>query len=210
VLLVSAWGATETAPLVINCHCQAARCGCIGVPVPVPSGQKFEVRVQGPNATPRYFKRPDLTAKTFDEEGFYQIGDSVRFVDERHPEHGLPFDGRVAELFNLDSGTWVNVTPLRMRAISAFAPIAQDVVIAGHDGPSVGILIFPDIRGCAGLCTDLLPTASSEALLSRPAVRSRASLALKKLRAEGGSSYIHAAAALLMHEPPFNRCRRDH
>jgi len=208
VPLVSAWGATETAPLVTDCHFQAACSGCIGVPVPgallklLPSGDKLEVRVKGPNVTPGYFKRPDLTAQNFDEEGFYRIGDAVRFVDEDHPDRGLLFDGRIAEDFKLDSGTWVNVTALRLRAISALAPVAQDVVIAGHDHPYLAILIFPNLRACASLCDDLLPGAPTDAALSHRNVRAHVASALEKLRAECAGSSMHAKAALLMREPP--------
>ncbi len=42
----------------------------------VPSGDKLEVRVRGPNVTPGYWKAPDLTAQAFDDEGFYLIGDA--------------------------------------------------------------------------------------------------------------------------------------
>jgi len=207
VPLVSAWGATETAPLITDCHFQAARSGCIGVPVPgatlklLPSGEKLEVRVKGPYVTPGYYKRPDLTAQNFDEEGFYRIGDAVRFVDAAHPENGLLFDGRISEDFKLDSGTWVNVTALRLRATSALAPVAQDVVVAGHDRSSVRILIFPNIAACASLCGGLPSGTSPEEVLSHQNVRAHVVSALQKLRADGGGSSMHAVAALLLREP---------
>ena len=31
--------------------------------------------------TPGYYRQPELTAKAFDEEGFYKIGDAGTFVD---------------------------------------------------------------------------------------------------------------------------------
>src|SRR5690606_15192458 len=71
VPMVTAWGSTETSPLATDCHYQAARSGVIGLPVPgvsiklVPSGDKLEVRVKGPNITPGYFKQPEETAKAF-------------------------------------------------------------------------------------------------------------------------------------------------
>src|SRR6266487_1794818 len=83
--MVSAWGSTETSPLATDCHFQAKRSGNIGVPIPgtelklVPSGDKLEVRVRGPNVTPGYWKAPELTAQAFDAEGFYLIGDAVTF-----------------------------------------------------------------------------------------------------------------------------------
>jgi feruloyl-CoA synthase len=86
VPIVSAWGSTETAPLATSCHFESATSGVIGLPVPgvelklVPCGPKLEVRVKGPNVTPDYWKRPELTAQAFDDEGFYVIGDAVRPV----------------------------------------------------------------------------------------------------------------------------------
>jgi feruloyl-CoA synthase len=70
--MVSAWGSTETSPLATDCHFQAQRSGNIGVPTPgtelklVPSGDKLEVRVRGPNVTPGHWKAPELTAQAFD------------------------------------------------------------------------------------------------------------------------------------------------
>jgi feruloyl-CoA synthase len=41
--------------------------------------------VKGPNVTPGYHQRPDLTAAAFDEEGFYRTGDAVRLIEEPPP-----------------------------------------------------------------------------------------------------------------------------
>ena len=152
--MVSAWGSTETSPLATDCHFQAKRSGNIGVPIPgtelklVPSGDKLEVRVRGPNVTPGYWKAPDLTAQAFDSEGFYLIGDAVTFADPARPELGLFFDGRVAEDFKLNSGTWVSVGTLRVAGIAALAPLAQDIVVTGHGGDEVRFLVFPNIAAC--------------------------------------------------------------
>ena len=152
--MVSAWGSTETSPLATDCHFQAKRSGNIGVPIPgtelklVPSGDKLEVRVRGPNVTPGYWKAPELTAQAFDADGFYLIGDAVTFADPDRPELGLFFDGRVAEDFKLNSGTWVSVGTLRVAAIAALAPLAQDIVVSGHGGDDVHFLVFPNIAAC--------------------------------------------------------------
>ncbi len=59
----------------------------IGLPLPgtelklVPHGEQFEARVRGPNVTPGYWKRLDLTASAFDAEGFFKTGEAVRFAD---------------------------------------------------------------------------------------------------------------------------------
>jgi feruloyl-CoA synthase len=206
--LVSGWGSTETAPLATDCHFQADGPGVIGLPVPgcelklLRAGNKLEARVRGPNVSPGYWGRPELTAKHFDAEGFYIIGDSVRFVDDAAPERGLLFDGRVAEDFKLTTGTWVSVGNLRTRAIAALAPIAQDIVIAGHDRADVSFLIFPNIATCRALCQELDAGASVEQVLAHPSVRTHVLNGLLELRRQAPASSTHAVRALLLAEPP--------
>ena len=73
--LISAWGSTETAPMATGVHYAVDRAGIIGLPVPgcelklLPAAGRLEVRVKGPNVTPGYWGRDDLTKAAFDEEG---------------------------------------------------------------------------------------------------------------------------------------------
>jgi feruloyl-CoA synthase len=188
--MLSAWGSTETSPLATSVHFAMERPGVIGLPVAecelklVPSGGKLEVRVRGPNVTPGYYKRPDLTATAFDDEGFYCIGDAVRFADADDPAKGIVFDGRVAEDFKLSTGTWVNVGAVRVKLIAAADPLIQDAVITGHDRDEIGALVF------------LSPAAKDV-----PDLASRLKLALKKLTSEGGSS-TQVRRLLVQSEPP--------
>ncbi|WP_315813649.1 MULTISPECIES: feruloyl-CoA synthase [unclassified Bradyrhizobium] len=206
--LVSAWGATETSPLATDCHFFAERAGNIGVPIPgtelklVPTGEKLEVRVRGPNVMPGYWKAPELTAAAFDEEGFYKIGDAVKLADPEHPERGLFFDGRITEDFKLSSGTWVNVGALRIAGIAALAPLAQDIVIAGHGTDEVHFLIVPNIAACRG-AAGLTETAAASDVLAHPSVRTAIARGLAKLRTEAVGSSRYATRALLMAEPPL-------
>jgi feruloyl-CoA synthase len=204
--MVSAWGSTETSPLATDCHFQAERSGNIGVPIPgtelklVPCGDKLEVRVRGPNVTPGYWKAPELTAKAFDADGFYLIGDAVTFADPHQPERGLFFDGRVAEDFKLNSGTWVSVGTLRVAGIAALAPLAQDIVVTGHGGDQVRFLVFPNIAACRAHAA-LPDSASASDVIASEKVRGTIALGLAKLKAQGGGSSTHATRALLLAEP---------
>jgi feruloyl-CoA synthase len=166
------------------------RPGVIGLPIPecelklVPCAGKLEVRVRGPNVMPGYYKGEGLTRETFDDEGFYRIGDAVKFADADDPAKGIVFDGRVAEDFKLTSGTWVHVGALRVKLIAAADPLIQDAVITGHDRHEIGALVF-----------------LSAAAKDRSDVRERLQAALGKLAAEGGSS-MHPRRLLIMTEPP--------
>ena len=193
--MLSAWGSTETSPLATSVHFHMDRAGVIGLPVAgcelklVPAAGKLEVRVKGPNVTPGYYKRDDLTRTAFDEQGYYRIGDAVKFADLGDPAQGVVFDGRVAEDFKLTTGTWVHVGALRVKLIAAGDPLIQDAVITGHDRDEIGALLF------------LNPAAAKN--LAPEAIRGKISAALRKLASEAGaSSSTHPTRALIMTEPP--------
>ena len=208
ILWITGLGATETAPLATCANWDAGRSGMVGLPAVgqemklAPVGGKYEARFRGPNVTPGYWRQPELTAAAFDEEGYYRMGDAVRFADPDRPQAGLVFDGRLVEDFKLSSGTWVSVGPLRARFIAAFSPLVQDVVITGHDRDHLGALVFPRLDQCRLLGADLGASAGPAQVLGHPQVRNRFSDLLQCLanEATGGSTRI--ARALLLDESP--------
>ncbi len=160
VWMTTAWGSTETSPLATSAHFALQRAGNIGVPVPgtalrfVPSGDKLELRVKGPNVTPGYHRDPERTKAAFDERGYYRIGDAGRLVDPSRPESGIIFDGRVTEDFKLSTGTWVNVAAVRTAALSAAGGLLSHAVVAGHDADWLALLAWVDSAAAARLgCT---------------------------------------------------------
>ena len=193
--MLSGWGSTETAPLATIVHYAIDRPGVIGNPAPgvelklVPSGDTHEIRVRGPNVTPGYYRSPELTRDAFDEDGFYCIGDAMKLADPDDPGKGLIFDGRVAEDFKLQSGTWVRVGAVRLKLIAACSPLVQDAVITGHDREDVGALVF------------LNPAAVRSLGLDDTAVRARLGESLMRLREEA-SGCSAPARLLVLDEPP--------
>jgi feruloyl-CoA synthase len=195
-LMLSGWGSTETAPLAAIVHFPIDRPAVVGSPAPgielklLPSGSKLEVRVRGPNVTPGYYRSPELTAAAFDEEGFYKIGDAMRFVDGDEPTRGLAFDGRVAEDFKLLSGTWVHAGSVRVRLIAACNPLVQDAVITGHDRTEVGALVWVN------------QAATRTLGLDEAGVCARLQAALASLRADATGSSTAPTRLLVLDEPP--------
>ena len=189
--LLSAWGSTETAPMATSVHFHAERSGLIGNPGPgtelklVPSAGKMEVRVRGAGVTPGYHGRDDLTREAFDEEGFYRIGDAMRFADPADPARGLVFDGRVAEDFKLTSGTWVSTGNVRVALIAACDPLVQDAVIAGHDRAEIGALVFVN-----------------PAYRDAPDLRDRLRQGLRAMRAAHAGSSTAPVRLAILDEPP--------
>ncbi|HEX7969501.1 MAG TPA: feruloyl-CoA synthase [Stellaceae bacterium] len=205
--MVSAWGTTETAPMATIVHYPIERAGNIGLPAPgseiklVPHGDKLEIRVRGPNVTPGYWKRPDLTAEAFDADGFYRPGDAARLADPRDPARGIVFDGRIGENFKLTSGTWVTVGALRIAVIAASAPVIEDAVVTGHDRDEVGLLVFPSLAGCRGLCPHLPTDAPLALLVAEKPVRDALAAGLARHNATAGGSSHRIGRALLLDAP---------
>jgi feruloyl-CoA synthase len=207
IIFLSSLGSTETSPLSLACCWDFDRPGNIGLPTPgvelklVPNEGKLEARLRGPHITPGYWRQEHLTREAFDEEGFYRIGDALKFVDPNDPGKGLLFDGRIAEDFKLSTGTWVSAGPLRARFVDHFAPYVRDVVFAGADRDDIAVLVFPEIEACrrlGGFGAD----ASPADIVSAPAVRAKFAELLTKLAAASPGSSTRAERAILMAEPP--------
>ncbi len=207
ILTVSGLGMTETAPIALFGNEKANGPGVVGIPVAgvelklIPNDDSFEVRYRGPNVTPGYWRDSAATEAAFDEEGFLRSGDLLSFIDPRRPQAGLRFDGRIGEVFKLDSGTKVSAGKLRLDALDVLRPLANEVVIAGADRKDVRILIFPDWEVCAaaaGLASSVAPSQ----IASNSAVRSMFHERLAKLYATGTGSSNLIVAALLVEVPP--------
>ena len=207
IIFLSSLGSTETAPLALACCWDFDRPGNIGLPAPgvelklVPNEGKLEARLRGPHITPGYWRQEALTRDAFDEEGFYKLGDALKFVDPHDAGRGLLFDGRIAEDYKLSTGTWTSVGPLRARFIDHFAPLARDVVFAGPDRDANVALVFPDIEACrklSGLGVDATPAA----IVDAPSVRLKFKELLGKLATAGSGASTRVARAVLMAEPP--------
>jgi feruloyl-CoA synthase len=154
ISLSAGYGATETAPTASNVHWPNDTMGLIGLPLPgnvfkmVPNGEKMELRVKGVNVTPGYYRNPEKTAAAFDEEGFYRLGDAVRFVDEDQPMKGLAFDGRTAEEFKLANGTWVSAGTVRVQAVAATGGALSDAVVCGLNCNEIALIGFVNEAWC--------------------------------------------------------------
>ena len=193
VWFTTSWGSTETAPAITFPSWRLDRPGVIGLPMPgialkfVPNAGKLEMRVKGDSIFPGYRDNDTATHDAFDEDGYYRIGDAGYLLDENDPSQGVVFNGRVAEDFKLTSGTWVSVGTLRVRLVSALAPLAQDAVITGHDRSEIGALIF---------------LTEAARALPREEVDAHVRAALRALKAEGAGSSQTPARALCLPDGP--------
>jgi feruloyl-CoA synthase len=208
IIFLSSLGSTETSPLALACCWDFDRPGNIGLPAPgvelklVPNEGKLEARLRGPHITPGYWRQEQLTRDAFDAEGFYKIGDALKFADPADPGKGFLFDGRIAEDYKLSTGTWVSVGPLRARFIDHFAPYVRDVVFAGPDRDEIVALLFPDVEACRNLAPEHAADAAPAAVLDDVRVRLKCASLLQALAAVSPGSSTRVMRSILMAEPP--------
>jgi feruloyl-CoA synthase len=206
VPMLTGLGATETSPFFMCVTPATSRSGHVGLPVPgndaklVPNNGKLEVRARGPNITPGYWRQPELTAKAFDEEGYYIFGDALKPVDPADLSAGFDFDGRISEDFKLGSGTWVSVGPLRARFVGTCAPLVRDVVIAGINRDELSALVILDLDGCR-LINPALPVGDLAAAAADPLVRDAFRERLARFMAGATGSSTRIARAVLLDTP---------
>ena len=205
VPIISGLGATETGPFALYYAHRIEKPGNVGIPAPgvvlklVPQDGKLEARLKSPSVTPGYWRNPGLTAEAFDEEGFYRLGDALRFAVPGQPEAGFLFDGRLAENFKLASGTWVAVGALRAALVNALGGMAADAVIAGEGRDDLRALLVPNwsrLREVAGLADG--PEAG---VLAHPAVRAALAAGLSAHAAAATGSASRVVAVMVMEEP---------
>ena len=207
IMIITGYGATETAPFAFTTTWAVERAGEVGLPAPglelklVPNGDKMEVRLRGPNVTPGYWRQPDKTAECFDDEGYYMIGDALKMVDPQDVNRGLLFDGRVSEDFKLNTGTWVNLASVKGAIIRAFAPYVREAVLTGLNRNHIGAMLFLDVDAARKLAPDLAVALEPD-LADSPVLRALFQERLDALAKTATGSASFVARALILDTPP--------
>ncbi|MEZ0352296.1 carboxylic acid reductase [Mycobacterium sp. pR1184] len=124
---------------------------------PYPRG---ELLVKTDMMTPGYYKRPEITAQVFDEDGFYQTGDVMAEVG---PDR-LVYVDRRNNVLKLAQGEFVAVTNLE--SIYAGAPLVRQIFVYGNsERPSLLAVIVPTPEAIAEYGNSLaLKTAVHQSL----------------------------------------------
>jgi len=145
--LTTGYGATETQGVAVAYWCTEDT-SLIGLPFPgvsiklVPKAGKVEICAKGPAVFKEYLGEPKRTHDSFDNEGFYALGDAAKFRDPESALKGLMFNGRISEDFKLLSGTWVNAASIREDVLSACQGIIRDIVVCGENKIGVTLMAW--------------------------------------------------------------------
>ncbi|MFF4919680.1 carboxylic acid reductase [Kitasatospora sp. NPDC001261] len=97
--------------------------GCFGTDRPHPRG---ELLLRTSAAIPGYYRRPELTAAVFDEDGYYRTGDIMAEVG---PDR-LVYVGRTKDVLKLSQGEFVTVS--RLEGVFLGSPLVRQVFVYGN------------------------------------------------------------------------------
>jgi long-chain acyl-CoA synthetase len=115
---------------------------------PVPSGQRGELQVRGPSMFREYWNKPDATASSFAEGGWFRTGD-VAVID--HDGHLFIVD-RIKDLI-IRGGE--NVSPREVEEFLYTHPDIVDVQVIGVPDPRFGEAVCAAVRPRPGATVDL-------------------------------------------------------
>lgn len=211
---MSVYGSTESSGATLTYHENIAS-GMIGLPAPgveiklVPRGDKLAVCVRGAGVFREYLGQSDLTAASFDDEGYFHMGDAAKFLDDDAPERGLVFDGRISEDFKLTSGTWVATGNVRLNLLSAANKLLKDVVICGENRPYLAAMAWLNLPAVRELLAasrrtngTLAAQFSDAELLKTPLVADAVARSIAQYNATHPGSSTRVRRLLLLETPP--------
>ena len=162
--LIEGYGMTEDLGYSHRTTEESNLMGHVGVPFPdvqVRIAEDGEVLIKSPGQLVGYYKRPDLDAASFTEDGFFRTGD----LGVRRADGQLRITGRVKELFKTAKGEYVAPAPIEYR-LNAH-PMVEMVMVSGVGQPAPYAIVV--------LAESLRPQ------LGDPAVRARVDAELGKL-----------------------------
>ena len=96
-----------------------------------PAGQAGMVQVRGPNVGPGYWRRPDATAESRTEDGWFITGDIGRLDDQGR----LTLEGRAGDMI-ISAG--LNIYPVEIEQALDAHPAVVESAVVGLEHPDLG------------------------------------------------------------------------
>lgn len=144
--LIDGYGSTEAGAVFVDGHVQrppvidykivdVPDLGYFHTDRPHPRG---ELLVKSDSLFPGYYKRPDITAEMFDEDGYYRTGDVVA---ETAPDELVYLDRR-NNVLKLSQGEFVTVS--KLEAVFGDSPLIRQIYVYGNSArPYLLAVIVP-------------------------------------------------------------------
>jgi long-chain acyl-CoA synthetase len=195
IKIIEGYGITETAPVLSFRNQYRPRPGCVGtvftdtecrivdselldaaiesakdgvwhIPPALPPGTPGVIMVRGGQVMKGYYKRPDLTARAIDADGWFNTGD----IGMLSYDYEIKITGRAKDTIVLLGGENIEPAPIE-QALKSFEYI-ESVAILGQDKKYLSALIVPVKALVIAYAEENdLPTEDYPALLEHPLVQ---------------------------------------
>jgi malonyl-CoA/methylmalonyl-CoA synthetase len=143
--ILERYGMSETGMNLTNPYDGERRPGTVGMPFPgqearvvdletrevLPTGEIGEIEVRGPHVFAGYWERPEATAESFDDEGWFRTGDLGSVSEDGY----FQISGRKKEL--IITGGY-NVYPREVEEVLEGCPGVAEVAVVGLPDPEFG------------------------------------------------------------------------
>ncbi|MAM60350.1 long-chain fatty acid--CoA ligase [Maritimibacter sp. UBA3975] len=164
VPLVEGFGMTETGGVATVNTVDDNNIGTVGKPLPgveLRLDETGELLVGGPCVFAGYWKKPEKTAKTIDEDGWLHTGDIGRIGNDG----ALTITGRMKDIIITAGGK--NITPAEIESKLKFSPYVSDAVVIGDKRKYLTCLIMIDQENVEKFAQDRQIPFSDFASLTR-------------------------------------------
>jgi len=166
--LLIGYGLTETTATVSVFPDTGFEFGTVGISMPdveVKIGNNDEILVKGKTVMTGYYKKPDETAKVF-ENGWFKTGDAGT-IDKNGQ---ITITDRIKDLMKTSGGKYV--APQHIESILTNDNFIENAILIGDDKPFVSALLVPNIEALKEYAHSLnLKYHSIEELLKKNHIR---------------------------------------
>ena len=163
------YGQSESSPVVAvnRFEHKGYKFGTVGPPIPgveVKIADDGEILVKGSNVMMGYYKRPDLTADTIDQDGWLHTGDVGKFE-----EGFLKITDRKKELFKTSGGKYVAPQVIENKFKESF--YVEQIMVIGENKKTISAMIVPAFGTLKKWCEEHgVPHDHKEEMLNHPLV----------------------------------------
>ena len=166
--LLIGYGLTETTATVSVFPDTGFEFGTVGFTMPeveVKIGKDDEILVKGKTVMKGYYKKPEETAKVF-EDGWFKTGDAGTIDENGH----ITITDRIKDLMKTSGGKYV--APQHIESILTNDDFIENAILIGDDKPFVSALLVPNIEAIKEYAHSLnLKYHSIEDLLKKSHIR---------------------------------------
>lgn len=141
MVILEGYGLTETSPVLTITRPDNNEIGTVGTPlfnVEIKIANDGEILARGPNIMRGYWKDPQATAETIDEQGWLHTGD-IGFVNERG---NLKITDRKKNIFVSSGGK--NIAPVPIENAILQSKFVDQIMLIGEKREFCTALIVPD------------------------------------------------------------------